>query len=111
MKLNYVIKYVAEMDRAITFYEEKLGLELRFRSTHWTEFSTGETTLALHLASDEHPAGTAQIGFAAENIEKLYDERNSNGIEFTAPPADTFGTKIAKFLDSEGAECNLSEAA
>ena len=33
MKLQYVIKFVADMDRAVTFYRDVLGLPLKFRSS------------------------------------------------------------------------------
>jgi len=108
MKLNYVIKYVADMDKAVAFYRDKLGLELRFQSPHWTEFSTGETTLALHLASDEHPAGNASLGFGVEDIDSFYSSAQADGIEFTSEPKETFGHRIARFNDSEGAECSVS---
>ena len=32
MKLNYVIKFVADMDRAVEFYRDVLGLPLKFKS-------------------------------------------------------------------------------
>ena len=108
MKLNYVIKYVHDMDRAVEFFRDRLGLELRFQSSHWTEFSTGETTLALHAASDSHPAGSAQIGFGVDDIDSFYSAAKGDGVEFTAEPTETFGHRIAKFKDSEGAECSIS---
>ncbi len=108
MKLTYVIKYVADMDRAIKFYTEELGISLRFQSPHWSELETGETTLALHLASDEHPAGTTQIGFGVADLDKFYDEKKNAGINFTSVPVENFGSKVAKFVDSEGAECSVS---
>jgi glyoxalase/bleomycin resistance protein/dioxygenase superfamily protein len=36
----YAIKYVADMDSAVRFYCEQLGLEPRFESPHWSEFET-----------------------------------------------------------------------
>ena len=48
MKLNYVIEFVADMDRAVKFYRDVLGLSLKFQSPGWSEFSTGETSLGLH---------------------------------------------------------------
>jgi len=47
MKLNYSIEFVADMDRAVKFYRDVLGLPLKFQSTGWSEFSTGETSLGL----------------------------------------------------------------
>ena len=43
MKLNYAIKFVADMDQAIDFYRDSLGLELKFQSPFWSEFATGTT--------------------------------------------------------------------
>jgi lactoylglutathione lyase len=108
MKLTYVIKYVSDMDRAVKFYKDQLGFALRFQSPGWSEFETGETTLALHLASEEHPAGTAQLGFGVEDIDRFYDEQKDNGVEFTAAPTELFGGRIARFKDSEGVECSVS---
>ncbi len=47
-KLGYVIKFVSDMGKAVKFYRDVLGLQLKFESPDWSEFVTGETTLALH---------------------------------------------------------------
>ena len=109
MKLNYVIKFVSDMTRAVSFYRDLLGLSLKFESPGWTEFTTGETTLALHPASDKNPAGTLQLGFAVTDIQKFYDKMVGSGVEFTMRPTKEFGVLLARFLDSEGAECTVAE--
>ena len=48
MKLGYVIEFVSDMNRAVKFYRDVLGFQLKFESPGWSEFVTGETTLALH---------------------------------------------------------------
>ena len=106
--LKYVIKYVSDMDGAVEFYRDQVGLSLRFSSPHWSEFETGNTTLALHAANDEHPAGSAQIGFGVEDLEEFYAARSAAGVDFTSPPTEQFGAKIAKFTDPDGAECSVS---
>ena len=108
MHLSYVIKYVADMDKGVAFFKDKLGLELKFQSPGWSEFSTGETTLALHAASDSHPAGTASLGFGVEDIDTFFASASGDGVNFTADPVETFGRRIARFRDSEGAECSVS---
>ncbi|MDO8550995.1 MAG: VOC family protein [Ignavibacteria bacterium] len=108
MKLTYIIKYVVDMERAIRFYKDQLGFALRFQSPGWSEFETGETTLALHLASQEHPAGTSQLGFGVPDINIFYAEKKENGIEFTSAPTELFGSRIARFKDSDGIECSVS---
>jgi len=108
MRLSYVIKYVEDMERAIKFYTDQLGFAVRFQSPDWTELETGETTLALHVASAENPAGACRLGFGVSDIDKFYAEKKGSGIEFTSEPTETFGSKIARFKDSEGAECSVS---
>jgi catechol 2,3-dioxygenase-like lactoylglutathione lyase family enzyme len=56
-QLRYVIKFVADMDKAVKFYRDVLGLKLKFESPDWSEFVTGETTLALHPASPSGVGG------------------------------------------------------
>ena len=109
MRLTYAIKFVGDMDQSIRFYRDRLGLTLKFQSPSWSEFVTGETTLALHLASAENPPGTVQLGFAIDHLDRFYDEGRVSGISFTSPPQDVHGTKIARFLDAEGSEVSISE--
>lgn len=106
--LTYAIKYVGNMEQAVIFHRDQLGLKVRFQSPAWSEFETGATTLALHHASAEHPAGSCQLGFRVADISGFYKEKAGNGIQFTAPPTDLHGQKIARFRDSDGAECSLS---
>lgn len=106
--LTYVIKYVGNMEKAVRFHREQLGLKLRFDSPHWSEFETGSTTFALHLASPEHPAGSCEVGFRVPDIDAFHAEKADRGIEFVSAPTVLHGQKLAKFKDSEGAQCSLS---
>jgi lactoylglutathione lyase len=108
MELRYVMKFVADMDRAVAFHRDALGLTLRFASPEWSEFETGPTTLALHKADDKHPAGSCQLGFGSDDLDALYAEREARGIAFTAPPAELHGQRIARFVDPDGAETSVS---
>jgi len=96
------------MDRAIAFYRDKLGLELKFQSPFWSEFATGETILALHPASDDNPAGNVELGFAADNLGEFYARRDELGIEFTRQPKEEHGVHIAQIRDSDGARVSVS---
>ena len=106
--LTYAIKFVADMDAAIHFHESELGLPLRFSSPEWTEFDTGQTTLALHLASPGNPAGTCQLGFRVADVDGFCAERRSHGVVIVAPPIDLHGQRIAKLRDVDGAEFSVS---
>jgi catechol 2,3-dioxygenase-like lactoylglutathione lyase family enzyme len=103
MQLAYVIEFVGDMERAVEFYRDKLGLALKFQTAKWSEFVTGETTFALHPASAENPAGTVRTGFNVPDIHLFYAEATARGVEFHTPPtAQEFGT-MASVRDSEGA--------
>jgi lactoylglutathione lyase len=108
MRLTYAIKYVADMERAIAFYRDKLGLELRFESPFWTEFSTGDTVLALHPASEENGAGAVELGFAVDDLGEFYMRRQELGIEFTREPKEMHGFHIAGIRDPDGAHVSVS---
>ena len=108
MKLSYAIKYVADMDKAIAFHRDVLGLDLKFQSPFWTELVTGETTLALHPATDDHEPGSVQLGFATDNLAEFYARRDELGLSFTQPPTEMHGMHIARLRDVDGAETSVS---
>jgi len=110
MKLGYVIKFVGDMDRAVKFHRDTLGLPLKFQSPEWSEFSTGDTTLALHRASEKNPAGAVELGFTTTDLQKFYEEMQAKGVKFSMPPTrQDFGSSLAQFIDSEGGKCSVGE--
>ena len=111
-QLKYVIKFVADMDNAVRFYRDSLGLRLKFQSPGWSEFVTGETTLALHPASDKNPAGKVELGFAVPDVEAFYRDMRSKSVQFSVPPKkQDFGGVLAQFVDSEGTPCSVGAEA
>jgi lactoylglutathione lyase len=110
--LRYVIKFVADMDKAVKFHRDVLGLTLKFESPGWSEFATGETSLALHPASDNNPAGKVELGFTVADVEAFYRDMSTKGVLFTMPPKkQDFGGVLAQFVDSEGAHCSVGPEA
>ena len=110
MKLNYVIEFVTDMDRAVKFYRDAIGLPLKFQSPGWSEFSTGETSLALHPVSEKNPAGSIELGFNVANLGKFHREMTAKGVQFSMPPTkQDFGGILAQFVDSEGRRCSVAE--
>ncbi len=108
MRLNYAIKFVQDMPSAVSFYRDKLGLPLGFESPFWSEFETGGTKLALHPASPENPAGSVQLGLAVDDLDEFHREAVKAGLKFTSEPAEIHGTRVARFLDPDGAEIAVS---
>src|SRR6202048_4710887 len=78
-QLRYVIKFVSDMSKAVKFYRDVLGLKLKFESPGWSEFVTGETTLALHPTSEKNPAGKVELGFTVADVEAFYRDMSAKG--------------------------------
>jgi predicted enzyme related to lactoylglutathione lyase len=108
IKLGYAIHFVADMDRAVAFYRDTVGLELKFSSPEWSEFATGATTLALHPASAVNPPGTTHLGLHADDIAGVHRALTAAGVRFTRAPTPEHGITLAEFVDSDGARVSLS---
>ena len=108
LKLAYAIHFVADIDRAVAFYRDTLGLPLKFSSPGWSEFATGETTLALHPASAENPDGSTHLGFGTPDVHAFHRTQTAAGVRFTRVPEPLHGVTLAEFVDSEGARCSVS---
>src|SRR3954462_12274497 len=100
MQLIYVIKYADDMERAVAFHRDTLGLAPGMITPFWSEFETGGTKLALHPASEANPAGSCEVGLRAPDLEALYERRQELGIEFVEPPRREHGTMLARIRDS-----------
>ena len=108
MQLVYVIKYVDDMDRAVAFHRDKLGLPPGMITPFWSEFETGGTKLALHPASDANPAGSCEVGLRDPDLEATYARRDELGIEFAEAPRHEHGTMLARIRDGEGGSISVS---
>jgi lactoylglutathione lyase len=109
LKLSHVIEFVADMDAAVKFYRDTIGLPLKFQSPGWSEFATGETSFALHPASEGKPAGSVEMGFHADDLPAFYQAMSARGVKFSMPPTkQEYGRMLAQFVDSEGAHSSVS---
>ncbi len=59
-KLQYAIKFVGDMDRALKFYRDTLGLPLKFQSPGRSEFVTGESGPLAQFVDSE--GGRCSVG-------------------------------------------------
>lgn len=102
------IKCAGDMEKAVRFHRDVLGLPLRFQTHGWSEFDTGEGTLALHSATPDNPAGSVELGFGVPDVERFYDEAGAKGICVQGPIRDVHGSRIGSLLDCDGAVCSVS---
>ncbi len=101
--------YVTDLDRAVAFYTEAVGLKLRNRvGTTWAEIDAGKgLIIGLHLASppDTVPAGTRgaiNIELAVtEPMEEVVEALTQRGVVFTGPIKNYEAVRIASFYDPD----------
>ncbi len=119
MKIKLTIVYVDDQEKALRFYTEMLGFVKK------ADFSQGPYRW-LTVASPEEPEGTElQLAlnddaaakayqramfqqdqpaamFYTDDVQADYERMKARGAEFTMPPTDVTGSKIAKLNDTCG---------
>ncbi len=119
-KIDYAMVMVSDMDRSVLFYRDVLGFKVRFRSSDWTEFETGTTTLALHGGgkpqSRQEPesdprAGVASLGLNVTDIDAAYRSLKDRGVRFVMEPKVREGERIrlAVFVDPDGLPISMAQ--
>src|SRR5262249_26030742 len=107
--------FVADMDAAVRFYTESLGLKLLERhGNHWASVDGGHgLTIGLHPSSAENPAGrpgSMTIGFyATRPIQEAVATLKSRGVVFQGGIVDDTQLLIAHFQDPDGNRFYIAE--
>jgi lactoylglutathione lyase len=118
MRVNYAIVIVSDMSRAVAFYRDVVGLPLRFESPFWTEFATDGATLALHPSDSPDPArddpsrlpaGRCRPGLSVPNLDEFHARMVQQNVPCTQPPTESFGARIAQYVDPDGLSISVSE--
>ncbi len=101
--------YVSDMDRAIAFYTETLGLSLAFRAgDHYAEIDAGEgLTLGLHPAGPDSPtpgvsgAITVTLGVTG-SLDQVVQMLEESGVRFRTAIQSDGPVRMARFEDCDG---------
>jgi predicted enzyme related to lactoylglutathione lyase len=119
MKIKLTSVYVDDQDKALRFYTEVLGFARK------ADFSNGPYRW-LTVASSEDPSGTElqlapndnatvkayqqglfqqgqpAVMFFTDDVQADYERMKARGAEFTMPPTDVTGSRIARLNDTCG---------
>ncbi len=118
MRVNYAIVFVSDMEHAVLFYRDVLGLPLKFESPEWTEFATDGATLALHASecsnSDKDnpqqiPAGRCRPGLSVPNLDEFHKRMVEKNVPCIQEPKEIFGVRIAQYVDPDGLAISVAE--
>ncbi len=101
--LGEVIVYVRDMDGALAFYRDVVGLEPDYVSQHWTTFRTGECTFCLHATARREPGvGEPDPTFMVDDLDAEHTRLNAAGIAVTEIREPVPGTRVFDAKDPEG---------
>jgi catechol 2,3-dioxygenase-like lactoylglutathione lyase family enzyme len=109
--VGLVYFFVSDMDRAVTFYRDMLGLPLLYRTgDDWAQFDAGPVQLGLHGSGQgEHrPGGT--LAFRVDDLDSSRAALTARGLSFT-PEGGGEGRepRFVEFLDPDGNVLGLLE--
>jgi catechol 2,3-dioxygenase-like lactoylglutathione lyase family enzyme len=119
---DYVVLIVADLDRALRFYTEVLGLRPGHRSGDYAQLDTGVTRVALYTRRAmenilgvpvEPPASNApafELGFKVADVDAAFGEIVARGALPVVPPTDRFwGQRTAYVRDPDGHLIELAQ--
>jgi predicted enzyme related to lactoylglutathione lyase len=119
MKIKLTSVYVDDQDKALRFYTEVLGFVKKADFSQgpyrWLTVASAEEPdgTELQLARNDNPAakeyqqamfqqGQPAAMFSTDDIQADYERIKARGAEFTMPPTDVTGSKIATLNDTCG---------
>ena len=117
MRINYSIVFVSDMSRSVAFYRDVMDIPLKFESPGWSEFLTEGATLALHKSDgsaadaekqQSESAGQCRAGFQVRDLDKFHDRMIESGVRCVQEPTETFGVRIAQYVDPDGLVLSVS---
>lgn len=110
--------FVSDLDRAVRFYTETLGLALQYRAGD--EFAMidagGGLTLGLHPATGHGPNpgthGSISVGLnVTQPLEAVVEALKARGVSFHGPIVDDDPVRLAFFGDPDGNDLYLCQVA
>ena len=92
MKLAYVNLFVSDLDHAVEFYSEKLGLTLQFSDSEhgYASLSVGSVTLGLAIAGPDQTELVGRhtgIGLVVKDLVAEHRRLQTLGVVFTMDPS------------------------
>jgi predicted enzyme related to lactoylglutathione lyase len=119
MKIKLTSVYVDDQDKALRFYTEVLGfvkkMDVGQGPYRWLTVASPEEPdgTELQLALNDNPAAAAYqeamfqqdqpaAMFFTDDVQADYERMKAGGAEFTMPPTDVTGSKIARLNDTCG---------
>ena len=126
MKIKLTTVFVDDQDKALRFYTDVLGFvkknDVSQGPYRWLTVASPEEPdgTELQLALNNNPAaktyqeatfqqGQPAVMFFTDDLQADYERAKARGAEFTTPPTDTTGSKIAMLDDTCGNRVQITQ--
>jgi lactoylglutathione lyase len=117
--VDYVILYVRDLDRAVAFYQDAVGLPLRLRRSGYAEFATANLKFALYerdllpgLVGDEAASSgpASETLFLVADVDAEAERLRRAGLTILSGPTDRpWGHRTVHLLDPDGNVVELAQ--
>lgn len=112
VELTEVVLYVRDMNRAIRFFRDVLGLEPRYESAHWTTFDAGACALAIH-ATDRREQGIGEPDptFLVADADAERERLAALGVQVSELRQPAAGVRVFDLRDPDGNRLSIESRA
>jgi catechol 2,3-dioxygenase-like lactoylglutathione lyase family enzyme len=112
-QLDHVYYWTRDMDRAVAFYRDVVGLRLlRQDGSQWALFDAGPVQFALHGVLEGHPVtmGGATAVFRVDDLDTAVSALEEKGVRFGDHLGEVAGfARFRSFTDPDGNTVQLIE--
>jgi predicted enzyme related to lactoylglutathione lyase len=110
--------FVQDMDAAITFYSEILGLPLLRRGDEWAHFDAGNGALfelfiggVTSIRPKMPDQQSLMVSFQVDDLDQTIEDLKQKGVHFIGQIGQYQSTRWAHFYDLEGNRLEIKEIA
>jgi lactoylglutathione lyase len=118
-RVDYVIRYVRDLEQSLRFYRDVLGLRLKLTGDGYAEFQTDNVKLGLYERgrlpellgrSPEAGGPEGEIVFVVEDVDAWKDRLLAAGITVLTGPTDRpWGHRTLHLSDPDGLVVELAQ--
>ena len=110
--VDFVFYNVTDMDKAVAFYRDTLGLKVIGEvGKMWTEFETGTTALSIGVYGakpiKKGEKGNVSVALSVDDVEKTLVELKAKGVTVNMEPQSFDPCFMASISDPDGNEIVL----